>query len=160
MDEHDELFGVIREKYDVGYYNYCLTVTFKSDIDYAVLHPKKACERFGVEFSRYLKKRSCKYVMFPEISTEGMLHYHGIIMFKSVDYAEHEKTLKLFRNWLNRKFGRNQCQRMFSLRDPYKVACMRTYLRTKEFWTSFESIWRYITKDRNKFPFLSSIIFI
>lgn len=137
----------IRQKYANGYFNYCVTITFKRDNAFSILHPKKAHDKFKNEFTKYALKKGADFIMFPEISKAGALHYHGLLLFKSSDYTIHEKMLRLFRNYCSRKYGFHNFQRIYSLFTDYEVADIRNYIRKRSLTTSFERIFNYITKD-------------
>lgn len=136
-----------------GYYNYSFVITFKPDSNFARLHPAKAHRLFEASFNKYLKRHTTiKYIIFGELSQQGSYHLHGLLFDKESDYDKHESRLRLIKNFLNRNYGWQGFQRIYSLTDPYKTTDQR--FRNKQYTTTFEQIWDYITKDIKMFPFL------
>lgn len=145
-----------RRTFSNGYFGYCLTITFKPNSDYALLHPKEAHQRFRTHFTKYAKKHGFTGIMFPELSVNGLFHYHGLI-FQKGKYEEHEKSLRLFRNYINRNYGRHSCQFIKEYYTDYSTSVFtrKGLLRS----TSFTKIWDYISKDQSKYQFLKHIPF-
>lgn len=158
MDEshYDNLRETIRERYGNGYYIHCITITFKPATSYFICHPKKAHESFKTHFSKYLTKHKFTFIMFPEISDSGMYHLHGLIFDKTGDYNEHDKRMRLLRNYMNRSYGRHTCQHVQHLQSEGYACSMFTRRSGLVGWTSFDRIWKYITKDAERFQFLKS----
>lgn len=152
------MFEDIISKYKSGYYNYVITITFKPDSVYATAHPRKAHELFTQRVTKYCRRKSVNYYINGEIGKNGDYHIHGIFFFKSTDYDKHEIEYRLFKNWLNRSFGRNFSQRIYSLTDQYTAYGAYDWKRLRPLKTSFENIWKYINKDKGKFAFLKTVM--
>lgn len=158
MDEFDSAKDRIKRVYANGWFTFTITITFKPHLSYHSLHPKTAHENFKQVFSSYTNKRGIRFYLCPELSTNGALHYHGFVMFKGGNYDKFEKTYKLFRNWLSRKFGRSFCQRVYSFHEPYKAENIKSMYHKHESYTSYDKIWKYIHKEQvvsKRFAFMS-----
>jgi len=148
----NELYTLYKNRFQ-GKYCYCLTVTFKPDISYSLLHPKDAHTEFMSNFSKYAKSHKLEYVMYPELSARGNFHYHGLVALDAPDYETHEKKMRIIRNYINRRYGRHSAQHILNWSDSgYKVS-----LFTKQNYmshTTSYNVVKYITKDIGKYGFL------
>lgn len=147
------------KKYDKGYYKYAVTITFRDDTPYVKCNPAISQREFKQVFTTYLNKRNIKYKMWPEISKTGRFHYHGFIMFKceSIRYQEHDRDLRLTRNYFNRKFGRQEWQQILSYTEPYDVTSLRFYTKNHTLKTDFTKVYEYTVKEASLFPYLKVI---
>lgn len=151
MERYDYDKQYIRDHFSNNYYNYVITVTFKRNVKYSEIHPKKAHPMFQSFISKYLDKRCIKYYFAPELDRSGNLHYHGLMLFPCPDndYDRHYKQYRLVKNYFNRKFGYNFFQRIYSLTEEYEVETIRVGRGwNKVLTTSFDKIWNYVHKDQ------------
>lgn len=148
----------LRKDYNHGYYIDCITITFIPDTDYSLLHPKTSHKRFSAHFAAYCKKHMISFIMYPELSKAGMFHYHGLIIqkYSSDQYDLYEKTTRLFRNYVNRFYGRHSCQRVCNLSDEGYAVELVTRKGIQQH-TSIHKILKYISKDSDKYSFLQVI---
>lgn len=153
----DELRDIIRDRFSVGYITYVVTVTFKPETDYSKLHPKRAHGLFSSRFEKYCCRKSVRYYMVPEIGKNGDYHLHGLVIFNVENNVAHEKKVRLFRNYMNRMFGRNFWQRVHNYESSYIEYAAWDFKRMRPLRTSYDDIWRYIHKEREMFNYIPVI---
>lgn len=146
-------------QYENGYYKYVVTITFRDDLDYCRLSPVKAQVLFKAHITKYLNKRNVLYFLCPEISNNGRFHYHGLFIFKcdATNYKEHEKDIRMIKNYCNRNYGINYWQQIQSFVSEYTVNDIRFYCRSKQLKTTFKNVYDYITKQEKDYPYLKQI---
>lgn len=141
------------------YWSYSTVVTFNAD--YQKIHPKKLQDEFKMKIKKYMDKRQIKYHLYPEISKNGLFHYHALFFFydPNNDYEKHEGVLRLFKNFLHRRFGLSfGWQRVLNFTgSPYPVTDMRFYCKGKTLSTTFKQVYDYITKQQGVYPWLKEI---
>lgn len=151
--ENGQLYDSLVDTFNNGYYNYSFVINFKPDGPYDSLHPKEAHRKFKETFEKYFRRRGkYSFICFPELSDAGKYHIHGLIFHKESDYDKHEKAIRLIKNWMRRTFGWNAFQRIHHMQAEYKTTdlrCLKTGM-----WTNFAKVWKYITKDVDKYKFL------
>lgn len=149
----DEKNNMLRENFRVlnnKRWCYSALITFRDGTEYADMHPFKAYKLFIKVFSTYVKKRKINYICFPEISKTGRFHCHLMLAFLETanDYNEHERILKLYKNFVIRKFGKIHTEeRITNFYGSYTIPSYKCFNKTLQ--TTYEEKWKYMSKDRN-----------
>lgn len=133
-----------------GYWCYSGMVTFKDGTEFSNLHPFKAYKRFKEVYYKYLSKHCIRYVCFPEISKQGRFHCHVMLAFQPNDYTKHEGELRLYKNFVVRRFGRIHTEeRILNFGGDYQLPSHKragVYLVT-----TYEEKWKYLSKDKDEY---------
>lgn len=158
----EEIYRHFNERYANGYYSYFVLITFKDGTPMADLHPSKGVKVFEKMWEGYIKKYKVKYVLYPELSHAGRLHYHGVMCFKASclvsndkQYDFHERELRLLKNWIRRRCGIHNFQRIGSFCTNYQVYDTRRF--GVPLVTSFNKSYQYIIKDFGMYSFMQPI---
>lgn len=157
----DEKNNQLREAYRANNHKrwaYSCLITFRDNTEYTNLHPFKAYKVFQKVYKTYVNKRNIKFICFPEISKTGRFHCHLMVSFPETNnnYDEHERVLRLYKNFIIRKFGKihteERITNFFGVYTIPSYKCAGRFLQT-----TYEEKWTYMSKDRNKYKELQYI---
>lgn len=147
----DEFLDNIRKEIlarDNHYWKYNLLITFRESHH----HPKRDFVDYRLGFQRYCSKHGIEFVAFPELSPAGRFHIHAIILIYGHEVEVHDRTVRLLRNYIGRKYGWHSMQQIIDYNNDYVVVDNQRFIFGSA-TTSFEQVWKYIIKDANKFTF-------
>jgi len=149
----------MRTDYSHGHYNYAVTITFKPDSVYAVKALPVAYGLFRTHFRKYMQKKHIAFYLCNELGTNGRYHLHGILCFKAENnnYKEHDKQLRLVKNYFLRNYGITEWQQITDLWGEYTVTNMRFYIKSHTLKTTLKQVVDYMTKDINDYSFWKPI---
>lgn len=134
-----------QNNWSTNYQNYMITITFckkKKAYNFRKIRfedsKTRVVQYFERYFLKYLKKERVKYLLIPEYTQSGDLHYHGIIQYR--DYEQFNKI----KRYIGRNMGFQRHDQIESFTKPYKL---------EKGEGSFEKVWKYIWKDKDKMDY-------